>query len=163
MEIKEYNCYTRAEYSVSVKKFNKSNCMNTLNIQTFSKGKKIFLLIEQGFFKKYKIIGYAIVYEDLQVLCFSNNISKDYNGDSNTIFIADFMIDYPYRNKGIGKYFAKYIIDEVYKNKNITLQPDGDGNWFWKKFGFMPDNISKNLTLILKRNKKMEEEYENKK
>ena len=126
-------------------------------------GKKIFLLIEQGFFKKYKIIGYAIVYEDLQVLYFSNNISKDYNGDSNTIFIADFMIDYPYRNKGIGKYFAKYIIDEVYKNKNITLQPDGDGNWFWKKFGFMPDNISKNLTLILKRNKKMEEEYENKK
>ena len=81
MEIKEYNCYTRAEYSVSVKKFNKSNCMNTLNIQTFSKGKKIFLLIERGFFKKYKIIGYAIVHEDLQVLYFSNNISKDYNGE----------------------------------------------------------------------------------
>ena len=163
MQIIEYSYSTRIEYSQFVRKYNKFNCLDTLRIQTFSKGKKIFLLIERGFFKKYKIIGYAIVYEDLQVLCFSNNISKDYNGDSNTIFIADFMIDYPYRNKGIGKYFAKYIIDEVYKNKNITLQPDGDGNWFWKKFGFIPDNISENLTLILKRNKKMEEENENKK
>ena len=162
MEIKEYDSNTRVEYSVFVKKFNKSNCMSTLNIQTFSKGKKIFLLIEQGFFRKYKIIGYTIIYEDLQ-LCFFNNISEKYDGDSNTIFISDFMIDYPYRNKGIGKYFAKYIIDEVYKQKNITLQPDGDGNWFWKKFGFIPDNISKSLTLILKRNKKMEKEYENNK
>lgn len=162
MEIIEYNFNTRVEYSAFVKKINKSNCMNTLNIQTFSKGKKIFLLIEKGFFKKYKIIGYAIIYEDLQ-LCFFNNISEEYDRDSNTIFISDFMIDYPYRNKGIGKYFAKYIIDEVYKQKDIILQPDEDGNWFWKKFGFIPDNISKNLTLILKRNKKMEEEYENNK
>ena len=50
-----------------------------------------------------------------------------------------------------------------YIKKNITLQPDRDGNWFWKKFGFIPDNISKSLTLILKRNKKMEEEYDNNK
>lgn len=157
MEIREYDYNTREEYSIFIKKFNKFNCMSTLNIQTFSEGKKIFLLIEEGFLKKYKIIGYAIIYEDLHVLCFSNNISKKYGGDSNTIFISDFMIDYPYRNKGIGKYFAKYIIDEVYKQKNITLQPDGDGNWFWKRYGFIPDNISKNLTLILKRNKKMEE------
>ena len=119
--------------------------------------------MEEGFFRKYKIIGYAIIYEDLHVLCFSNNISEKYDGASNTIFISDFMIDYPYRNKGIGKYFAKFIIDEVYKQKNITLQPDGEGNWFWKKFGFISDNVSKNLTLILKRNKKMEEEYENNK
>lgn len=163
MEIKEYNFYTRAEYSVFVKKFNKSNCMSTLNIQTFSEGKRIFLLVEERFFRKYKIIGYAIIYENLHVLCFSNNISEKYDKDSNTIFISDFMIDYPYRNKGIGKCFAKFIIDEVYKQKNIALQPDGDGKWFWKKFGFISDNISKNLTLILKRNKKMEEEYENNK
>lgn len=161
MEIKEYDFNNRAEYSVFVKKFNKSNCMSTLNIQTFSEGKKIFLLIEQGFFRKYKIIGYAIVYEYLHVLCFSNNISQKYAKDSNTIFISDFMIDYTYRNKGIGKYFAKYIIDEIYKKENIILQPDGDGNWFWKKFGFICDNISQHLTLILKRNKKMKEKYEN--
>lgn len=117
MEIREYDYNTIVEYSVFVKKFNKSNCMSTLNIQTFSKGKKIFLLIDERFFRKYKIIGYAIIYEDLHVLCFSNNISEKYGGDSNTIFISDFMIDYPYRNKGIGKYFAKYIIDEVYKKK----------------------------------------------
>lgn len=101
MEIKEYNFNTRAEYSVFVKKINKSNCMSTLNIQTFSKGKNIFLLEEERFFGKYKIIGYAIIYEDLHVLCFSNNISEKYDGDSNTIFISDFMVDYPYRNKGI--------------------------------------------------------------
>lgn len=162
MEIVEYDSNTRVEYLVFVKKFNKSKYMSTLNTQTFSEGKKIFLLIEKGFFRKYKIIGYTIIYENLQ-LCFFNNISEKYDGDSNTIFISDFMVDYTYRNKGIGKYLAKYIIDEVYKQKNITLQPDGDGNWFWKKFGFISDNISKNLTLILKRNKKMEEEYENNK
>ncbi len=157
MEIKEYNYEKRIEYLQFIKKYNKFNCLDTLKVQIFSEGKRIFLLIEEGFFRKYKIIGYAIIYEDLHVLCFSNNISEKYVGDSNNIFISDFMIDYPYRNKGIGKYFAKYIIDEVYKQKNITLQPDGDGNWFWEKYGFIPDNISKNLTLILKRDKKMEE------
>lgn len=54
MEIKEYDFNNRAEYSVFVKKFNKSNCMSTLNIQTFSEGKKIFLLIEQGFLENTK-------------------------------------------------------------------------------------------------------------
>lgn len=117
MQITEYNYDTRTEYSQFVRKYNKFNCLDTLKVQTFSKGKRIFLLIEEGFFRKYKIIGYAIIYEDLHVLCFSNNISEKYGGDSNTIFISDFMIDYPYRNKGIGKYFAKYIIDEVYKKK----------------------------------------------
>ena len=117
MQITEYNYDTITEYSQFVRKYNKFNCLDTLKVQTFSKGKRIFLLIEEGFFRKYKIIGYAIIYEDLHVLCFSNNISEKYGGDSNTIFISDFMIDYPYRNKGIGKYFAKYIIDEVYKKK----------------------------------------------
>ena len=116
MEIVEYDSNTRVEYLVFVKKFNRSKYMSTLNTQTFLEGKKIFLLIEQGFFIKYKIIGYTIIYENLQ-LCFFNNISENYDGDSNTRFISDFMVDYPYRNKGIGKYLAKYIIDEVYKQK----------------------------------------------
>ena len=58
-----------------------------------SKGKKIFLIVEKGFLKKYKIIGYSIIYEDLHVICFSNVLSEKYDVDTNTIFIADFMID----------------------------------------------------------------------
>ena len=111
--------------------------------------------MEKGFLKKYKTIGYSIVYEDLHTICFSNDISKKYDRDSNTIFISDFMIDYFYQNQGIGKYLARYIIDKVYEDKNIILQPDGDGNWFWKKFGFIPDNISKHLTLILQRHNEL--------
>lgn len=61
------------------------------------------------------------------------------------------MIDYPYRKQGIGKFLAKYILYEVYKNKNIILQPDGDGNWFWGKFEFVHEKISQRVTLILKK------------
>ncbi len=104
--------------------------MHTLNTQTFSKGKKIYLVLETGFLKKYKIIGYTIIYEDLNIIYYSNNISKKYNGESNTIFISDFMIDYVYRKQGAGKLLARHIIEEVYKDKNIILQPDGDGYWF---------------------------------
>lgn len=67
------------------------------------------------------------------------------------IYISDFMIDYLYRNQGNGKILANYIINDIYKDKDIILQPDGDGNWFWKEFGFVNDEISKHLTLILKR------------
>lgn len=152
MEIRQYNYDDRIEYSKFIRKHNKSKCLDTLNIQTFFKGKTIHLIIEKSFFNIYKIIGYAIVYEKLNTLSFSNEISKKYDEDTNTIFISDFMIDYLFRNQGIGQWFAKYILYEKYKDKNIILQPDGDGNWFWKKFGFIPDNISKHLTLILKRN-----------
>lgn len=151
MEIVEYNYDNRMQYSEFIRKYNKSNCLNSLNIQTFSKGKKIFLMIDKGLIKKYKIIGYSIIYEDLHVICLANDISQKYDGDNNTIFIADFMIDYLYRNQENGKFLAKHILDEVYKDKDIILQSDGDGNWFWKKFAFIPDNISKHLTLILKR------------
>lgn len=150
MEIIEYDYNTRVECSKFIRKYNKSKYLNTLNIQTFSKGKKIFLVVEKTIFYKYRIIGYAIIYEDLHVICYSNNISKKYDEDDETIFISDFMIDYPYRNQGIGKLLAKYILYEVYKNKNIILQPDGDGNWFWKKFEFVHDKISQRVTLILK-------------
>lgn len=151
MDIIEYDYNTRIEYSKFIRKYNKSKYLNTLNIQTFSKGKKIFLVIEKTILYRYKIVGYAIVYGDLHVMCYSNNISKKYDGDDENIFVSDFMIDYPYRNQGIGKFLAKYILDEVYKDKNIILQPDGDGNWFWKKFGFVHDKISQHTTLILKK------------
>lgn len=61
------------------------------------------------------------------------------------------MKDYLYRNQGIGKKLVRYIIDSEYKNRNIILQPDGNGYWFWKKFGFENDNISKHETWILRR------------
>lgn len=152
MEIKEFNYNIRLQYADFIRKYNKSICLSSLNIQTFSEGKKIFLILEKRFFKKYKIIGYSIVYEDLHTICFSNDISKKYDGDLNTIFISDFMIDYLYRNQGIGKYLARYIIYKIYEGKNIILQPDGGGYWFWKKLGFVSDNISKHVTWILQRN-----------
>lgn len=154
-EIKEFNYNMKSQYSKFIRKYNKSKCLSSLNVQTFSKKKKIFLIVEKGFLKKYKIIGYSIIYENLNLLYFSNDISKKYDRDLNTIFISDFMVDYFYRNQGIGKYLARYIIDKVYEGKNIILQPDGDGNWFWEKFGFIPDNISNHLTLILQRHNEL--------
>ena len=53
-----------------IRKYNKSKYLNTLNIKTFSKGKKIFLVVEKTIFYRYKIIGYAIIYEDLYVICY---------------------------------------------------------------------------------------------
>lgn len=63
------------------------------------------------------------------------------------------MIDYIYQNQGIGKKLVRHIIEKVYGDKNIIMQPDGDGYWFWRKFGFVNDNSSKQVTWILKRNK----------
>lgn len=48
MEIVEYNYDNRMQYSEFIRKYNKSNCLNSLNIQTFSKGKNIFLMIDKG-------------------------------------------------------------------------------------------------------------------
>lgn len=151
MEILEFNYDNRIQYSDFIRKYNKAKCLSSLNIQTFCEGKKIFLIVDKGLIKKYKIIGYAIVYEKLNTICLVNDVSEKYKDNSNVIFISDFMIDYIERNKGLGKFLAKYIIDEVYRKRNIILQPDGDENWFWEKFGFIPDNVSKKLTLILKR------------
>lgn len=151
MEICKYDYNSKIEYSRFIRKYNKSKYMSTLNIQTFSKGKNIYLLMDKNFFQKKVIIGYAIIYEDLHVICYANDVSQKYDGDSKIIFISDFMIDLPYRNQGLGKYLENYIVNEVYKDKDIILQPDGDGNWFWKKFGFINDEISQHITLILKR------------
>lgn len=151
MKFIEYNYDNKVQYSDFIRKYNKSKCLSSLNIQTFCEGKKIFLMVDKGLIKKYKIIGYVIVYEKLKTICMVNEVSENYEDNSNVVFISDFMIDYIYRKKGLGKFLAKYIIDEVYRKRNIILQPDGDGNWFWKKFGFKPDEISKKLTLILKR------------
>lgn len=151
MEIFKFDNNSKIEYYNFVRKYNKSKYMDTLNIQTFSKGKKIYLLIDKKILLKYKILGYVIIYENLHTICYANNVNQKYNNDLKTIYISDFMIDKPYRNQGFGKYLENYIVNEEYKDKDIILQPDGDGNWFWKKFGFISDKISNQLTLILKR------------
>ncbi len=151
MEIRQYNYKDTTVYSKFIRRYNKSKYLDTLNIQTLFKGKKIYLMIEKKIFNRYKIIGYAIIYEELYVLALDENISTKYNGDTNTIYISDFMIDYMYRKQENGKVLAKYILEDLYRDKNIILQPDGDGYWFWNKFGFENDNISKHETWILKR------------
>lgn len=98
MEIIKYDYNSKIEYSRFIRKYNKSKYMHTLNIQTISKDKKIYLLIDKNLFLKYKLIGYAIIYEDLHLICYANDISQKYDGDNETIFISDFMIDLPYRN-----------------------------------------------------------------
>jgi len=151
MEIKEYDYNSRKEYIETVRKYNNSKELSILNRLTFiNKGKKVFLVIRKGFFKKYKIIAYAIIDEELEIINLVNNIDKKYIGDEKTIYITDFMVRSWNRQEGIGKELAKYIINYRYKNKNIILQPDGDGYWFWKNFGFINDNTSKN-TWILER------------
>ena len=151
MEIKQYNYDTKVEYSKFVRKYNKSKQLKILSSIKFIKGKNIFLILKRGIFRKYIIIGYTIIDEDMRIIYFRDEINEKYIKNDNIIYITDFMIDYLYRNQGIGKKFANYIINGIYENKNIILQPKGDGNWFWKKFGFVEDNISKRLTLILKR------------
>ena len=99
MKIIKYNYDTRVEYSKFIREYNRSKILSTLNIQTFLEGKIIYLVIDKSILRKYKIIGYAIIYEDLHVICFSNDISPKYDGKLDTIFISDFMIDYPYRNE----------------------------------------------------------------
>lgn len=43
MEIVEYNYDNRMQYSEFIRKYNKSNCLNSLNVQTFFKRKKDIL------------------------------------------------------------------------------------------------------------------------
>ena len=64
------------------------------------------------------------------------------------------MVKKNLRNKGIGTKLAQYLIDYIYIDKNIILQPDGDGYWFWKKFGFEEDNESEKMTWKIKDNRR---------
>ncbi|MCI8482307.1 MAG: hypothetical protein HFJ27_04455 [Clostridia bacterium] len=151
MEIKQYDFSSRVEFAHFIKKYKMKKRLDTLNNTSLVEGKKIFLVLERGFFKKYKIIGYTIINEKVDAICIVNKINEEYCERQDVIYISDFMIDYLYQNQGNGKILANYIINDIYKDKDIILQPDGDGNWFWKELGFVNDEISKHLTLILKR------------
>jgi len=110
------------------------------------------LVIKKSLIKKYKILAYSIVEKDLEYLYMENLISKDYNNDGTYIFIFDFMVKRRARNKGIGRKLAEYLIYEIFRDKKILLQPDQDGQWFWRKFGFESDNLSEKETWIINRN-----------
>lgn len=153
MEIFEFNKSNSNEYRKFISQYNNIIEFQTLNIQTFNIGEKdIFLLVNKGIVKKYKILAYSIIEKDLKYLYMVYSISKKYQNNGTTIFVSDFMVNRKMRNKGIGTKLAKYLIDNIYIDKKIILQPDGDGNWFWKKFDFVSDKISKKMTWILKRN-----------
>ena len=147
MEILKFNDDNKSEYKYFINKYNNVKEFYTLKVQTFdTEKKKIFLLVEKGVLKKYKIIAYAIIEEELKYLYITNSISEEYLNDGTTIYISDFMVRRCSRKQGIGTYLAKYLIEDVYRDKNIILQPDGDGFLFWKKFNFKQDEISKNET-----------------
>ncbi len=90
----------------------------------------------------------------MKYLYIVNLISKKYENNGTTIFVSDFMVKKNLRNKGIGTKLAQYLIDYIYIDKNIILQPDGDGYWFWKKFGFEEDNESEKMTWKIKYNRR---------
>lgn len=153
LEIKEYDYNNRKEFIEMKKNFKNIPEFSYLTITTLSEKnfKKIFLIVEHGKIIKNKIIAYAIIYDDMKLTNEANQISSEYIG-TNSIFIVDFMVKKNKKRKGFGKKLANYIINESYSGKNILLQPQGEGGVFWKKFGFVKDNISTKNTWILKRN-----------
>lgn len=151
MEILKFNKNNGKEYREFIDKYNKKIKFETLDIQTFYGGdKEIFLFVDKGILRKYTILAYSIVEKNLKSLYRVNSISEKHNNDGTYVFISDFMVKTIERNKGIGTKLARYLIDEAFADKNIILQPDEDGYWFWKKFGFESDNISEKETWIKK-------------
>ena len=155
MEILRFNKFNSDDYRKFINKQNNIIEFDTLNIQIFNIGEKeIFLLVNKGIVKKYKILAYSIIEKDLKYLYIVNLISKKYQNNGTTIFVSDFMVKKNLRNEGIGTKLAQYLIDYIYIDKNIILQPDGDGCWFWKKFGFEEDNESEKMTWKIRDNRR---------
>lgn len=150
MKILRFNKSNNNEYRKFIKKYNIRE-FYTLSMQTFNIGEKeIFLIVDKGKLRKYKILAYAIIEKDLEYLYIVNSISKEYQNNGTIIFISDFMVRKNLRNKGIGTKFVQYLINHIYVEKNIILQPDEDGYWFWKKFNFENDNKSEKETWKIK-------------
>lgn len=155
MQILKFNKDNSNEYRDFVNKYNNSKEFITLKINNFNIGEKeIFLVVKKGLIKKYRILAYSIIEKNLKYLYMANLISESYSNNGRYVFISDFMVKRIARNNGIGTMLAQYLINEIYANKNILLQPDEDGYWFWEKFGFQSDNISEKETWIINRMKK---------
>ena len=120
MEIVRFNRVNKGEYKKFIRKYNNVPEFNILNISNFNVGEKeIFLVIEKGLIKKYKILAYSIIEKDLKYLYIANSISEKYKNDGTVILISDFMVKKRLRRNGIGTKFAKYIIEEIFVDKNI--------------------------------------------
>lgn len=153
MEILKFDKEKKVKYNEFINKYNDLKEFMTLKINNFNVGdKEIYLVIKKNLFSKCKILAYSIIEKDLKYIYMANSISKKYSNDGSLIFISDFMVKRKLRNQGIGKMLARHIICEEYQNKDIILQPDEDGFWFWKKFGFINDNISEHETWIKQKN-----------
>lgn len=152
MEILRFNKNNKDEYKKFIGKYNNVPEFNILDISNFNFGEKeIFLAIEKGIMKKYKILAYSIIEKDLKNFYIANSISEKYKNDGTVILISDFIVKEKLRRHGIGSEFAQYLIDEIFLDKDIILQPDGDGYEFWKRFGFETDNISEKETWKIER------------
>jgi len=152
MEIRKFNLENIKEFSDIVKKYNNVKEFDILTSRLMNlDGRTIFLLLKKGRLKKYKILGYTIIDQNMSLICRCNNMDEVYLNKDRIICITDFIIRKTERGKGIGKALAKYILEECYSEKDIVLQPHEDGYWFWQKFGFKDDGISKHETWILKR------------
>lgn len=155
MEIKRFTKAEEKEWREFIRKYNNVREFDILNITTFpSKEKEIYMIIENGLFRKYKFIAYCIIEKELKDFTLLNMIDKSYGDANNMVYLTDFMVRISKRNQGIGKEFAGYILNEICKGKDVILNPDADGYWFWKKFGFIDDKISKHKTWILRKNDK---------
>lgn len=155
MEILRFNKFNSNDYRKFINKYNNTIEFDVLNIQTFNIGEKeVFLLVSKGILRKYNILAYSIIEKELKYLYIVNLISKKYENNGTTIFISDFMVKKNLRNKGIGTKLVQYLIDYIYIDKNIILQPDEDGYWFWKKFGFEEDTESEKITWKLRNNRR---------
>lgn len=151
MNILQFDEKTFYKYKQLINHYNDKE-FECLEYQTILDNKKeIYLVIEKGIIKKYKILAYSIIDKDIKIMRMVCNMNEKYDLLLNGIYITDFMVKKKSRNKGIGKYLANHILEDIYYKNTILLQPVEDGFWFWKKYKFENDKISKHETWILKR------------
>ena len=73
----------------------------------------------------------------------------DINKKNKDMFISDFDINYPYRDKGYGSLLARAIIDlaRLYHMKTISLTDGANPEGFWQIIGFKNNDRLKKGTV----------------
>lgn len=141
--IKHYYADTKDEYIEFVRSNSFPKEFEYIKIQNFtgSNEKHIFLLLYKGFFNKFNILEYCIIYNyterDSHDFCkISFNIPDKIINAKHLNIIADFIIHPRYRRKKLGTYLYNEIIERYYKNNSFILYSDGEGKYFWPCLGF---------------------------